>query len=408
MKFDDLGLIKPLLKVLEENDHYTPTAVQQKAIPAILAGRDILATSQTGTGKTAAFSLPLLQLLSKNPRAKSRRIRALILVPTRELAGQIRDVLEIYGSRSPLRYAAVFGGVKINPQLQALNRGVDVLVATPGRLLDIYSREGVVFSSLEILVLDEMDRMLDMGFSKDVNRILSLIRGTLQRLLFSATLSSEIKSITSNLLKEPVEIVIEPKQKTAVLVEQRIYPVDKMNKPALSIELIGRHMDEKILIFTRTKRGADKLVKRLSKAGINGSAIHGDKSQGARTRALKEFKDGSVNILVATDLASRGLDIAQLPLVINYDLPHLKEDYIHRIGRTGRADNPGTALSLVCAEEFPALADIERLTQQVIPRVIAEGFILREELPPSKLDLRPFKVNKPKKKKRKIRSDRQP
>ena len=399
MEFDNLELIEPIMKALNAKGYSVPTPIQRQALPAILSGRDILATSQTGTGKTAAFSLPLLQKLSKRPKAKSRRIRALILAPTRELAGQIMESLVIYGSHLPLRSKAVFGGVKINPQLQALNRGAEILVATPGRLMDIYDKKGVSFDDLEFLVLDEMDRMLDMGFIRDVKRILSYIQGKPQSLLFSATLSSEIKAIASNLLEDPFEIVIEPEQKTAPLVEQWVYPVDKENKPAVAIDLIQQFKGEKVLVFTRTKHGTDRLIKRLGKAGIKGNAIHGDKSQGARTRALKEFKAGEVNILVATDIASRGLDIAQLPLVINYDLPHLKEDYIHRIGRTGRADNPGKALSLVCAEEFPDLADIERLTQQIIPRKMPEGFTLRDKLPPSKLNTKPFKPKKPKKKK---------
>ncbi len=399
MYFNELPLGEPLKKALNKRGYAVPTPIQEQAIPPILAGRDILATSQTGTGKTAAFSLPLLQKLSKRPRAGARRIRALILVPTRELACQTADALNAYGKYLPLRTEAVFGGVKINPQLQKLHRGVEILVATPGRLLDIYDKNGVLFPNLEMLILDEMDRILSMGFTREVQRILSLLPGKPQTLLFSATLPSEVKALATKLLADPLEIHIEPERKTAEPVEQWVYPVDREKKAALLIELIRRYGDQKILIFTGTKNGADHLVRRLEKKGIKGNAIHGDKSQGARTTALKEFKSGDANILIATDLASRGLDISRLPLVINYDLPRVKEEYIHRIGRTGRADRPGVAISLVCAEEFDELKTIERLTQQVIPRRIEEGFAPAKELPPSVLDTRPFKIKKPKKKK---------
>jgi ATP-dependent RNA helicase RhlE len=393
MTFEDLGLIKP-------RAYAQPTPIQEKTIPAVLSGKDVLASSQTGTGKTAAFALPLLQKLSRGYTARPKRIRALILAPTRELASQIDASLEKYGKGLPVTHLAVFGGVKINPQMSQLGRGVDILVATPGRLLDLYDKKSVRFTDLKYLILDEADRMLNMGFSEEVNRILSLIESKPQSLLFSATLSTEIKNLAANILTDPELIQMGEENMTAPLVEQRVYPVDNTNKPALFIELLREKGGVKTLVFVRTKNGADRLVMRLEKEGIKACAIHGDKSQGARTRAIREFKSGEIDILIATDLAARGLDIARLPLVINYHLPHIKEDYIHRIGRTGRADQPGTALSLVCAEEFPTLVDIERLTQQVIPRCLKEGFAPTDELPPSKLDLRPFKPKKPKKKKK--------
>jgi ATP-dependent RNA helicase RhlE len=403
--FKELGLIPPLLYALRDKGYGVPTPIQEKIIPALLTSNDMIGSSQTGTGKTAAFTLPILQKLSQGKKAKRKRIRALILCPTRELALQIDQNLQNYGKHLTLSTTAVFGGVKINSQKSLLGRGIDILTATPGRLLDLFRQKVFVFDSLEFLVLDEADRLLAMGFTEEVNEILSLIPGKPQSMLFSATLSQEIRTLAAGFLKEPLEITISEtgdNETSKPAIEQWVYPVDRAVKPALLTHIVKERFtqsDKRTLVFVKTKNGADRLVLRLEKAGISSRAIHGDKSQGARNRALREFKSGEVTTLIATDLAARGLDINGLPMVINYDLPHLKEDYIHRIGRTGRAGAPGLALSLVCAEEFPQLADIERLTKQVIPRKIEKEYPPKEELPPSKLDLRPFKPKKPKKKK---------
>lgn len=400
MEFHELGLIPSLTKGLKKKNYQNPTPIQEQAIPPLLGGKDLLGISQTGTGKTAAFTLPLLQRLSRSPRAKSRQMKALILAPTRELAQQIDQSVKDYGAFLNLRSHVVFGGVKINPQIQNVKGGVEILVATPGRLLDLYEKKAIYFEGVEFLILDEVDRILGMGFKDEVDKILSLIKGKPQTICFSATLSPEVKKLTQSILKDPVEISVEGTHVEADNVDQWVYPVDKVHKPALFIKLIQESKKRQILVFTRTKNGANKMVLRLEKAEIKANAIHGDKSQASRTRALEEFKSGKIRVLIATDLAARGIDINRLPLVINYDLPHLKEDYIHRIGRTGRADASGEAYSLVCQEDFPQLADIERLTKQIIPRR-DEGMNSQEPVPPSTLDLRPFKAKKPKKPKKK-------
>jgi ATP-dependent RNA helicase RhlE len=339
--------------------------VQIQAIPAIIKGRDVMAAAQTGTGKTAGFTLPILEQLCKGRGAQANQVRALILTPTRELAAQVGDSVAIYGKNLPLRSAVVYGGVKINPQMMKLRRGVDVLVATPGRLLDLHSQNAVKFEQLEVLVLDEADRMLDMGFSDELKKILALLPRQRQNLMFSATFSDEIRKLAKSIVHNPVEISVNPRNTTATTVEQWLTPVDKKKKPALLTQLIKDNDWQQVLVFVRTKNGADRLTRHLESEGINAAAIHGDKSQGARTRALAEFKKGAIRVLVATDLAARGLDIDQLPQVVNFDLPDVANDYIHRIGRTGRAGARGRAISLVCADEIDQLKAIERLIKQL-------------------------------------------
>ncbi len=377
MSFDTLGLSAELLRAIDEQGYSTPTPIQRKAIPLILEGKDVMGGAQTGTGKTAGFTLPLLQLLSTAKAYKGKRpVRALVMTPTRELAAQIDESVKTYGRHLPLKSAVVFGGVKINPQINLLRRGVDILVATPGRLLDHASQKTVDLSKIEILVLDEADRMLDMGFIHDIRKVLALLPANdkRQNLLFSATFSNDIKQLANRLLNEPVLIEVARRNTTAERIDQLVYPVDKARKRELLSYLIGSNDWRQVLVFTRTKHGANRLAEQLEKDGLSAAAIHGNKSQGARTRALAGFKSGETRILVATDIAARGLDIDQLPHVVNFELPNVPEDYVHRIGRTGRAGNEGEALSLVCVDELKLLRDIERLLKSEIPKTILEGY----------------------------------
>ncbi|TXY09268.1 DEAD/DEAH box helicase [Vibrio mimicus] len=400
MGFTSLGLSAPILKAIEEKGYNTPSPIQLQAIPAVLAGKDVMAAAQTGTGKTAGFTLPILELLAKGPRVRANQVRALILTPTRELAAQIQDNVLIYGRHLPLKSAVVFGGVKINPQMQRMCKGADVLVATPGRLMDLYNQNAVKFDQLEILVLDEADRMLDMGFIRDIRKILKLLPVKRQNLLFSATFSTEIRELAKGLVNNPVEISVSPANSTARTVEQCIYPADVKKKPAMLVKLVKEGNWQQVLVFMRTKHGANRLATYLNEQGLTAAAIHGNKSQGARTRALADFKAGEVRILVATDIAARGIDIPQLPQVVNFELPKIAEDYVHRIGRTGRAGEIGKAISLVSAIEAPELFAIERLTQALLPRINLAGFEPTNLLPESKLDTRPLKPKKPKKPKK--------
>ncbi|MEP4148458.1 MAG: DEAD/DEAH box helicase [Halioglobus sp.] len=383
MRFDQLGLSPALLQALEEKGYSEPSPIQVKAIPAVLSGKDVMAAAQTGTGKTAGFTLPILQRLHDSAPIKPHRVRALILTPTRELAAQVGESVSTYGAHMPLKSTVVFGGVKINPQIAQLRRGIDILVATPGRLLDLQGQGEVDFGELEILVLDEADRMLDMGFIHDIRRILKLLPAKRQNLLFSATFAPEIRELTKKILHQPVEVEVASRNATADNVEQWVYPVDKKRKSALLKELVLANSWTQVLVFARTKHGANRLAQQLDKAGIEAAAIHGNKSQGARTRALEGFKNGKLRVLVATDIAARGLDIAQLPQVVNYDLPNVAEDYVHRIGRTGRAGASGKAYSLVSADEIKQLNGIEQLIQRHLPREYIDGFEPDHEVPAS-------------------------
>ncbi|MFT5658042.1 MAG: ATP-dependent RNA helicase RhlE [Gammaproteobacteria bacterium] len=397
MSFTSLGLSDPILKAVAENGYETPTPIQAQAIPAIIEGKDVMGAAQTGTGKTAGFTLPILERLSQGERAKPNHVRALILTPTRELAAQILESVVTYGKHLPLSSAVVFGGVKINPQMMKLRRGVDILVATPGRLLDLYGQNAVKFDQIEVLVLDEADRMLDMGFIHDIRKILSKLPKQRQNLLFSATFSDEIRGLAKGMVNNPVEISVSPRNTTVELVEQCIHPVDKAQKSALLTQLIKDGDWHQVLVFTRTKHGANKLAKQLDSRGIRSAAIHGNKSQAARTKALLEFKNGSTPVLVATDIAARGLDIDQLPHVVNFDLPNVPEDYVHRIGRTGRAGASGQAVSLVSADEVKQLQDIERLIKQLLTRKFIDGFEPDHAVPETRLSpiAAPKKAKKP-------------
>ena len=386
MSFSSLGLSAPIQKAVTEQGYDTPSPIQAQAIPAVLTGKDVMAAAQTGTGKTAGFTLPLLELLSKGHKAKAGQIRALVLTPTRELAAQVNESVETYGKYLPLRSAVVFGGVPINPQIQKLRHGVDILVATPGRLLDLEQQKAVKFNQLEVLVLDEADRMLDMGFIRDIKKILAMLPAKRQNLMFSATFSDEIRELAKGLVNQPVEISVTPRNAAANTVKQWICPVDKNQKSALLIQLIKQENWQQVLVFSRTKHGANRLAKSLIQAEISAAAIHGNKSQGARTKALADFKSGEVRVLVATDIAARGLDIDQLPQVVNFDLPNVPEDYVHRIGRTGRAGALGQAVSLVSSEETKLLRDIERLINRVLERQEVEGFSPVHALPESTLN----------------------
>lgn len=386
MSFSSLGLSPQLLQAVTDQGYTDATPIQAQAIPAILQQRDVMAAAQTGTGKTAGFTLPMLELLAKGERVKANQARALILTPTRELAAQVAESITTYGKHLPLRSTVVFGGVNINPQMMKLRKGVDLLVATPGRLLDLYSQNAIRFNQLEILVLDEADRMLDMGFIHDIRKILNLLPKKRQNLLFSATFSQEIRALAKGLVNNPVEISVTPRNQAAPSVKQWIHPVDKSRKAALLIDLLQRNQWNQVLVFSRTKHGANKLVKQLAGSGIKADAIHGNKSQGARTRALADFKKGVTRVLVATDIAARGIDIDQLPHVINFDLPNVPEDYVHRIGRTGRAGSNGEAISLVSADEFKQLSDIEKLTKKLLERKYVDGFEPVHELPQSNLN----------------------
>ncbi|RZI83218.1 MAG: DEAD/DEAH box helicase [Rubrivivax sp.] len=376
MSFQILGLAEPLLKAIAEAGYTVPTPIQAQAIPAVLSGGDLLAGAQTGTGKTAGFTLPLLHKLAANPPAQGakRHIRALILTPTRELAAQVEESVRVYGKYLPLRSMVMFGGVGMKPQIDALRRGVDILVATPGRLLDHHQQGTLDLGHVEIFVLDEADRMLDMGFIHDIRRVLAIVPPKKQSLLFSATFSDEIKALADRLLNAPQMIEVARRNTTAETISQKIHPVDRDQKKELLTHLIKSQNWHQVLVFTRMKHGANRLVEYLEKQDITAMAIHGNKSQSARTRALAEFKSGDLQVLVATDIAARGIDIDQLPHVINYELPNVAEDYVHRIGRTGRAGAEGEAISLVCVDEEGFLADIEKLIKRPIPREVIQGF----------------------------------
>jgi ATP-dependent RNA helicase RhlE len=375
MSFQSLGLSAELLRAVSAQNYDTPTPIQRQTIPVILAGRDVLAVAQTGTGKTAGFALPLIQRLSANARAPgTRAIRALILTPTRELAAQVEQSVIDCARFLPIKTAAIYGGVSIRPQIADLRKGVDIVIATPGRLLDHASQRTIDLSHVEVLVLDEADRMLDMGFIRDLKKIIAMLPKVRQNLLFSATFNSETTELARRLLQTPAKIEVAGMHKTADTVAQTIYPVDRARKRELLSWLIGSENWRQVLVFTRTKHAANRLATQLEKDGLNASAIHGNKSQGARSRALREFKNGQIRVLVATDIAARGLDIDQLPHVVNFDMPHVAEDYVHRVGRTGRAGNEGEAVSLVSAEENSLLAGVERLLKRTHPRKVVAGF----------------------------------
>ena len=401
MSFASLGLIDQILATLDTLAYHTPTAVQQQAIPAVLAGKDVMAAAQTGTGKTAGFTLPLLQRLVKSSgKVSSNAVRALILVPTRELAEQVHDSVRTYSQGLELRSLAAYGGVSINPQMMALRKGVDVLVATPGRLLDLHRQNAVGFNEVKVLVLDEADRMLDLGFSKELDQLFAVLPKKRQTLLFSATFSDQIRAMANRLLREPVRIEATPRNTTVSAVKQWLVPVDKKRKPELFVHLLKKHAWPQVLAFAKTRKGVDELVGMLAAKRIDADAIHGDKPQPARLRALERFKAGEVRVLVATDVAARGLDIDDLPAVVNVDLPIVAEDYVHRTGRTGRAGASGEAVSLVCADEIEQLAAIEALTRQVIRREDEAGFEpdhrVPETAPGGQIVKKPKKPKKPK------------
>jgi ATP-dependent RNA helicase RhlE len=375
MSFNNLGLSAPLLKAIKEQGYTEPTPIQEQAIPVILNRKDILAGAQTGTGKTAGFTLPMLELLSRaKPTKGKHQVKALILTPTRELAAQVGESVALYGKHLPFKSTVIFGGVKINPQITVLRRGIDIVIATPGRLLDHVAQKTIDLSHVNFFILDEADRMLDMGFINDIKKVLAIIPKQRQNLLFSATYSDEIKRLSDKLLNSPTLIEVARRNIASETVKQAVYPVDKARKRELITHLITDGKWKQILIFTRTKHGANRLAGQLEKDGITSAAIHGNKSQNARTKALADFKKGEVRVLVATDIAARGIDIDQLPHVINYELPNVSEDYVHRIGRTGRAGNKGEAISLVCIDEHEYLENIEKLIKKDIPKVWLKGF----------------------------------
>jgi len=393
--FNELGLSENIVRAVTEQGYTSPTPIQLQAIPAVIKGGDLLAGAQTGTGKTAGFTLPILQRLSTSanaPKDKTSRrpIRALVLTPTRELAAQVEESVNTYGKYVPLNSGVIFGGVGINPQIKLLKQGVDILVATPGRLLDHHQQGTIDLRNIEILVLDEADRMLDMGFIHDIKKVLAILPAKRQNLMFSATFSDEIKTLADRLLDNPAMIEVARRNSTVEIIAQKVHPVDRDKKHPLLAHLIKTHQWSQVLVFTRTKHGANKLVEQLGKDGIAAMAIHGNKSQSARTKALAEFKDASLTVLVATDIAARGIDIDQLPHVVNYDLPNVPEDYVHRIGRTGRAGATGEAVSLVCVDEFKLLADIEKLIKRQIPQEIIDGFIPDPHAKAEPIQLRSF------------------
>jgi len=397
MSFSQLGLSPLILKAVEQQGYTTPSPIQMKAIPEILKGSDVMAAAQTGTGKTAGFTLPLLEILSKGQSAEANQARVLILTPTRELAAQVAENVAIYSQFIPLKSVVVYGGVKINPQMMKLRRGADILIATPGRLLDLYQQNAVKFKFLEALVLDEADRMLDMGFIHDIKKIINILPKERQTLMFSATFSEDIRQLAKGLVKNPVEISVSPPNSAVKTITHWLAPVDKKRKPALLSHLIKSQKWQQVLVFSRTKHGANKLTRFLEEEGFLAAAIHGNKSQGARTKALADFKQGETQILVATDIAARGIDIDQLPHVVNFDLPNIPEDYVHRIGRTGRAGASGQAVSLVSADEFKQLMDIERLLKKSIERRLIDDFEPSHEVPKSPDIPRSLKSMKPKK-----------
>jgi len=381
MSFTTLGLSEPILKAIKETGYTTPTPIQAKAIPLVLKGDDVLAAAQTGTGKTAGFTLPLLERMIRNQKPSQshrgqpkRHIRALILTPTRELAAQIGENVEMYSKYLPYKSTVIFGGVNINRQINVLKQGIDILVATPGRLLDLCSQKMVDLSKVEVLVLDEADRMLDMGFIHDIKKVVRLVPKQRQTLLFSATFSKEIKALAAGFQHNPSLVEVAAQNKTADRIAQLVHPVDKSKKRELLYKLISDGAWKQVLVFTRTKHGANKLCEYLEQQGIKSAAIHGNKSQGARTKALANFKANQIRVLVATDIAARGIDINMLPHVVNFELPNVPEDYVHRIGRTGRAGREGEAVSLVCVDENDYLRGIERLISQKIPKVVVEGY----------------------------------
>ena len=374
MLFSELGLRTELLRAVEENGYREATPIQQQAIPLILTGADVLAGAQTGTGKTAGFTLPLLERVHQTRAPGPRRTRALILVPTRELAAQVSESVRTYGRYMGLKSAAIFGGVSPRTQIDKIRIGLDIVIATPGRLLDLAQQGAIDLSSIETLVLDEADRMLDMGFIRDIRKIFKFLPAKRQNLLFSATFSNDIRRLANVLLNNPAEIQVAARNKPAERISQTVLPVDKRRKRELLSHRIGKYNMRQVLVFTRTKHGANRLAEQLEKDGINATAIHGNKSQGARTRALADFKSGKTRVLVATDIAARGLDIDSLPYVVNYELPHVSEDYVHRIGRTARAGRDGQAISLVCVDENKLLKDIEKLLNFKIPKEVVAGY----------------------------------
>ena len=377
MLFTSLGLSEPILKAITETGYTKPTPIQAKAIPLVLEGKDVLAAAQTGTGKTAGFTLPLLERMTQSEKSQTkgkRQVKALILTPTRELAAQILENVQMYAKYLSYKSTVVFGGVNINRQINTLKQGVDILVATPGRLLDLASQKHVDLSKVEVLVLDEADRMLDMGFIHDMKKVVKLIPKKRQTLLFSATFSKEIKALAAGFQTNPTLVEVAAQNKTADRIAQLVHPVDKKKKKDLLVKLINEGQWKQVLVFTRTKHGANKLCEHLEQQGIKSAAIHGNKSQGARTKALANFKSNEVRVLVATDIAARGIDIDMLPHVVNFELPNVPEDYVHRIGRTGRAGREGEAVSLVCVDENEYLRGIERLISQKIKKEVVEGF----------------------------------
>lgn len=399
MSFDSLGLSQEILKAVAEQGYTEPSPIQAKAIPPVLEGRDVMAAAQTGTGKTAGFVLPILEILSGSGgyKASANEVHALIVTPTRELAAQVHNNVQQYGKHLGLKTAVVFGGVGINPQMMKMRKGVDILVATPGRLLDLVNQNAIRLNKVKIFVLDEADRMLDMGFIHDIRRIIKKLPVKRQNLMFSATFSNDIRKLAGTIVNNPVEVSVSPANTTVDLVEHWIVPVDKSQKTALLIELIKENNWHQVLVFSRTKHGANKLTKKLSEAKIPAAAIHGNKSQGARTRALADFKDGKVQVLVATDIAARGIDINLLPHVVNFDLPNVPEDYVHRIGRTGRAGQTGEAVSLVSADEVSQLSDIEHLIGELLTRKTIDGFEPQHSVPTTTLKRRTKKAKEHKK-----------
>ncbi|MCF6441597.1 DEAD/DEAH box helicase [Pseudoalteromonas luteoviolacea] len=401
MNFSQLGLSQVLLDTLQSKGYQSPTPIQQQAIPAVLTGEDVMAAAQTGTGKTAAFTLPLIEKLLASQQPHANQARVLVLAPTRELAIQIAESVETYSAGTRIRSTVVYGGVKINPQMMRLRKGVDILIATPGRLLDLYQQNAVKFTELTTLVLDEADRMLDMGFIHDLKKIISLLPKKRQNLLFSATFSDPIRALAKTLFAAPVEISVAAENTAAKTVIQSAYALDKSQKNKLLSHFVLNKKWQQVLVFCRTKHGANRLVTYLEKNHISAAAIHGNKSQGARVKALNGFKTGEINVLVATDIVARGLDISELPYVVNYDLPNTYEDYVHRIGRTGRAGAEGVAVSFVTLADADDLYGIERFIGALIPRAEESGFVPQNPVPEKALDTRPIKPKKPKKPKKK-------
>jgi len=410
MQFSELGLSAPLLKAVSALGFASPSPIQSQAIPVILSGKDVLAAAQTGTGKTAGFALPIMEKLSSGQKPRGNNVRALVLTPTRELAAQVEDNIRGFNEFLNLKTTVVFGGVGINPQMKRLRGGTDILVATPGRLLDLYQQNAVKFDHLEVLVLDEADRMLDMGFIHDIKRVLKLLPAKRQNLLFSATFSPTVTALAESITQSAVKISVAPPNTTVEEVQQILVNVDKSKKVGALTALIKQQKWRQTLVFSRTKHGANRIATRLTNSGIPSAAIHGNKSQGARTRALSEFKDGTVNVLVATDIAARGIDIAQLPVVVNLDLPNTAADYVHRIGRTGRAGASGQAWSLVSADELQQLKDIETLIQKLLPRETLSGFEPDLKLAETTLSApkKPKKPKKPKQPKEANAGDKKP